>query len=99
MRLSLAGRSGAVGRARSERDEQVQGMSRFKDWAPHGVIPAVLLPFEADFAIDEAAYRKHLRDLAAVDGVAALTVNGHSSEVHACTPGEQRRVLAVTMDE
>ena len=74
-------------------------MTAFKDWQPHGVIPAVLLPFRPDFAIDERAYRKHLRDVAAVEGIAALTVNGHSSEVHACTADEQRAVLRITMDE
>ena len=74
-------------------------MTRFKDWMPHGVIPAVLLPFHADFSIDEPAYRRHLRDVAGVRGVAALTVNGHSSEVHACTPDEQREVLRITLEE
>jgi 4-hydroxy-tetrahydrodipicolinate synthase len=74
-------------------------MSRFKDWMPRGVIPAVLLPFHADFSIDKPAYRRHLRDVVAVRGIAALTVNGHSSEVHACTPDEQREVLRITLDE
>ncbi len=74
-------------------------MTSFKDWVPQGVIPAVLLPFRADFSIDEAAYRRHLRDVAGVRGVAALTVNGHSCEVHACTSDEQREVLRLTLDE
>jgi 4-hydroxy-tetrahydrodipicolinate synthase len=74
-------------------------MTRFKDWTPQGVIPAVLLPFKPDFSIDEAAYRKHLRDLAAVRGISALTVNGHSSEVHACSLDEQQEVLRITLDE
>jgi 4-hydroxy-tetrahydrodipicolinate synthase len=74
-------------------------MSKFKDWIPHGVIPAVLLPFHTDFSIDEESYRKHLRDVAAVEGISAVTVNGHSCEVHACNLDEQRRVLAVTLDE
>jgi 4-hydroxy-tetrahydrodipicolinate synthase len=74
-------------------------MTSFKDWMPDGVIPAVLLPFKPDFSIDEKSYRKHLRDIVAVDGISAITVNGHSSEVHACTFDEQRRVLAVTLDE
>ena len=74
-------------------------MTPFPDWRPHGVIPAVLLPFRDDFAIDAAAYRHHLRDVAAVAGITALTVNGHSSEVHACTAEEQREVLRLTMDE
>jgi 4-hydroxy-tetrahydrodipicolinate synthase len=74
-------------------------MTNFPGWVPHGVIPAVLLPFHADFAIDEKSYRKHLRDVVAVDGISAVTVNGHSSEVHACTVEEQREVLRITMDE
>src|SRR5258707_4124215 len=74
-------------------------MTQFKDWLPQGVIPAVLLPFKPDFSIDEAAYRQHLRDVAGVGGVSALTVNGHSSEVHACTVDEQRAVMQITMDE
>ena len=74
-------------------------MSKFTDWAPQGVIPAVLLPFRSDFSIDAAAYRKHLRDVAGVRGITALTVNGHSSEVHACTIDEQREVLRITLEE
>src|SRR5919205_121185 len=74
-------------------------MTRFADWQPEGVIPAVLLPFRSDFSIDEAGYRKHLRDVAAVAGISALTVNGHSSEVHACTVDEQREVMGITKDE
>jgi 4-hydroxy-tetrahydrodipicolinate synthase len=74
-------------------------MSRFKDFVPAGVIPACLLPFDDDFAIDAAEYGKHLRDVAAVEGLAAITVNAHASEVHACTIEEQGRVLDLTMDE
>jgi len=66
---------------------------------PAGVIPAVLLPFHEDLSIDEASYRAHLRDVAAVEGVSAITTNAHASEVASCTFEEQRRVLAITMDE
>ncbi len=68
-------------------------------YLPHGVIPAVLLPFNDDFSIDEDSYRAHLRDVAAVDGVTAITTNAHASEVASCTFDEQRRVLEITMDE
>lgn len=72
------------------------GGERFE---PRGVIPACLLPFTESLAIDSAAYRKHLRDLAAVDGISAITINGHAAEVHALTFDEQRRTLDVTKDE
>ena len=38
-------------------------MPRHKSYVPHGVIPAVLLPFHDDLSIDEASFRKHLRDV------------------------------------
>jgi len=74
-------------------------MARHRDYLPHGVIPAVLLPFNEDLSIDEASYRAHLRDVAAVEGITAITTNAHASEVAACTFDEQRRVLAMTRDE
>src|SRR5947209_16328091 len=74
-------------------------MARHKSYIPHGVIPAVLLPFDGELAIDEAGFRKHLRDVAATDGISAITVNAHSTEVASCTFEEQRRVLDVAQDE
>lgn len=71
-------------------------MTRHKDFAPKGVIPAVLLPFHDDFSIDEASFRSHLRDVAAVEGLSAITINAHSTEVASCTFEEQRRVMAIT---
>jgi 4-hydroxy-tetrahydrodipicolinate synthase len=63
------------------------------------VIPAVLLPFHDDLSIDEASYRAHLRDVASVEGLSAITVNAHASEVASCTFEEQKRVLQVTAEE
>jgi 4-hydroxy-tetrahydrodipicolinate synthase len=74
-------------------------MGRHKSYIPHGVIPAVLLPFDGELAIDEAGFRKHLRDVAATDGISAITINAHSTEVASCTFEEQRRVLDVAQDE
>ena len=44
-------------------------------------------------------YRTHLRDVAGVEGVTAITINAHSTEVASCTFDEQRRVLEMTQDE
>jgi 4-hydroxy-tetrahydrodipicolinate synthase len=74
-------------------------MPRFKDDLPHGVIPATLLALNNDMSIDEAGTRRHLRHVAATPGLSAITVNGHASEVHACTFGEQRRILDISMEE
>ena len=55
-------------------------MPRHPDFVPQGVIPAVLLPFHTDFSIDEPSFRAHLRDVASVQGLSAITVNAHSTE-------------------
>ncbi len=74
-------------------------MPRHPNYVPHGVIPAVLLPFFDDLTIDEASFRAHLRDVAATQGLSAITINAHSTEVGSCTVEEQKRVLAVAQDE
>jgi 4-hydroxy-tetrahydrodipicolinate synthase len=74
-------------------------MANSSHYLPAGVIPAVLLPFNEDLSIDERSYRSHLRDVAAVEGVSAITVNAHASEVASCTFDEQRRVLQITREE
>src|SRR5437773_10356 len=68
-------------------------------YTPAGVIPAVLLPFHEDLSIDESSYRAHLRDVASVAGLSAITVNAHASEVASCTFDEQRRVLELSCEE
>lgn len=74
-------------------------MARFPDFVPEGVIPATLLILHSDLSIDVAATRRHLRQCALLPGVSAVTVNGHASEVHACTFDEQERILAESMEE
>jgi 4-hydroxy-tetrahydrodipicolinate synthase len=74
-------------------------MPRHARYLPHGVIPAVLLPFNDDLSIDEKGFRGHLRDVAATKGLSAITVNAHSTEVASCSFEEQRRVLAIAQDE
>lgn len=74
-------------------------MARFKDYTPAGVIPAAILAFDEDFGINDAETRRHLSFVAATDGISAVTVNGHSSEIHACSFDEQRAILDAAMDE
>jgi len=74
-------------------------MPRHRDYVPQGVIPALLLPFHEDLSIDEASFRTHLRDAASVDGISAVTINAHASEVASCSFDEQKRVLEIAQDE
>jgi 4-hydroxy-tetrahydrodipicolinate synthase len=74
-------------------------MSRYPTFVPEGVIPALLLPFTDDLAIDEKCFRAHLRQVASTDGLSAVTVNAHSTEVASCTFEEQRRVMEIAGEE
>jgi 4-hydroxy-tetrahydrodipicolinate synthase len=74
-------------------------MTRHPAFVPEGVIPAVLLPFADDLAIDERSFRAHLRQVASTDGLSAITVNAHSTEVASCTFEEQRRVMEIAGEE
>jgi 4-hydroxy-tetrahydrodipicolinate synthase len=74
-------------------------MPRHSNYIPHGVIPAVLLPFDNDLAIDEQSFRKHLSDVASVEGLSAITINAHSTEVGSCSFDEQRSILEIAQEE
>lgn len=74
-------------------------MKRFKDFNASGVIPATLLAFNNDYSINWAETTRHLTDVAATPGISAITVNGHASEVHACSVDEQREILDRTLDD
>ncbi len=73
-------------------------MPRFANFVPQGVIPAVILPFNEDLSIDADAFKRHLLDVAQVEGVTALTLNAHSTEVSSCSFDEQRRVLELALE-
>jgi 4-hydroxy-tetrahydrodipicolinate synthase len=64
-----------------------------------GCMPANLLPFTADLAIDEPAYRKHLRWLTDAPGVTGIVANGHAAEVASLDREERKRTLAIALDE
>ena len=58
-----------------------------------------MLAFDKDFQINEKASRKHIKECALTDGISAVTVNGHSSEIHACNFEEQKRILSFSLEE
>ncbi|MBI4636945.1 MAG: dihydrodipicolinate synthase family protein [Candidatus Rokubacteria bacterium] len=64
-----------------------------------GVMPANILPFRADLEIDEPAYRRHLRWLAATRGVTGIVANGHAAEVSSLNREERKRALEIALDE
>jgi len=74
-------------------------LSQIKKIKFEGVIPATLIAFDEDFEINENASRKHIKECALTKGISAITVNGHSSEIHACNFEEQKTILNFSLDE
>ncbi len=74
-------------------------MPRHENYLPQGVIPAALLPFHDDLSIDAASFRSHLRDVSSVNGISAITINAHATEVASCSFDEQKLVLEIAQDE
>lgn len=74
-------------------------MGRFKDYIPHGVIPATLAAFDTDFKFDWAETRRHLAFVAETRDITAITINGHASEVHACSFDEQAQMIDEATEE
>jgi 4-hydroxy-tetrahydrodipicolinate synthase len=64
-----------------------------------GVMPANILPFTADLAIAEDAYRRHLRWLAGARGVTGVVATGPAAEVSSLSREERKRALAIALDE
>lgn len=63
-----------------------------------GVIPACLLPMHEDYSVDTASLARHVREVAAVDGVQGVVINAHASEISSCSFEEQEQILAATVD-
>lgn len=61
-----------------------------------GLIPAIAVPFNEDFSIDETGLTRFARWLAGQPGVKALMTNGHTGEVFSLTPEERAEVTRIT---
>jgi 4-hydroxy-tetrahydrodipicolinate synthase len=64
----------------------------------HGLIPAIAVPFQTDYRIDEAELRRFAAWLGQSPGITALMTNGHTGEVFALTPRERAEVTRITAD-
>lgn len=64
----------------------------------HGIIPAIAVPFRADYSIDEPELRRFAAWLAKRAGVIALMTNGHTGEVFSLTTRERAEVTRITAD-
>ena len=62
----------------------------------HGIIPAIAVPFRADYSVDEAELGRFAAWLAQRAGVVGLMTNGHTGEVFSLTARERAEVTRIT---
>ena len=62
----------------------------------NGIIPAIAVPFNSDYSIDDGDLRRFSQWLASQPGVVALMTNGHTGEVFSLTPRERIEVTRIT---
>lgn len=74
-------------------------MNRFAPQRLFGMHAATIAPMTADFALDEAALARHVRDVAGTPGIAGLLVNGHAGENFVLSSQEKRRVVEIARAE
>jgi 4-hydroxy-tetrahydrodipicolinate synthase len=60
-----------------------------------GYIASALIPYNADFSINEDEYVKHLKEVSKADGLCAIYVNALVGEVFSLEPHERQRVLTL----
>jgi 4-hydroxy-tetrahydrodipicolinate synthase len=63
-----------------------------------GIIPAIAIPFRADYSIDEEELRRFARWLAPQKRIVALMTNGHTGEVFSLRPRERAEVTRITAE-
>ena len=63
-----------------------------------GIIPAIAVPFRADYGVDEPELRRFAVWLAQRKGVIGLMTNGHTGEVFSLTTRERAEVTRITAD-
>lgn len=64
-----------------------------KDPRLTGYIASALVPYNADFSINEQEYVKHLKEIAKAEKLCAVYVNALVGEVFALEPEERRRLI------
>ncbi len=72
-------------------------MARKERW--ENIFPAICVPFNDDYSVDEKELRRYVRWLASFDLIDGLVCNGHTGEITSLSPEERRRVTEIIADE
>lgn len=72
-------------------------MTKVKNWKT--IFPAISIPLNDDYSINEAELRPYVRWLASFDEIGGLVCNGHTGEITSLTRAERARVVEIVAEE
>lgn len=72
-----------------------------KDSKQHwgNIFPAIPIPLNKDYSINEKELREYVRWLASIDGIGGIVCNGHTGEITSLNREEKRRVTEIIVEE
>lgn len=68
-----------------------------KPW--RNIFPAIPIPLNKDYSINERELRDYVRWLAKIDGIDGIVCNGHTGEITSLNRVEKRRVTEIVAEE
>ena len=68
-----------------------------KPWK--NIFPAIPIPLNKDYSINERELREYVQWLAKIDGIDGIVVNGHTGEITSLNREQKRRVTEIVVEE
>lgn len=72
-------------------------MKHTRSWK--NIFPAVCVPLNDDYSVNEPEFRSYLRWLSAFEHIDGIVVNGHTGEITSFTPDERAAVTRIAAEE
>jgi len=72
-------------------------MGKQERW--ENIFPAICVPFNDDYSVNEAEFRTYLQWLASHDLIDGLVANGHTGEIPSLKRAERKQVTTIVADE
>lgn len=63
------------------------------------IFPAICVPFNDDYTINERELRRYIKWLVSIDLIDGIVCNGHTGEITSLSPEERKEVTRIVVDE
>jgi 4-hydroxy-tetrahydrodipicolinate synthase len=83
--------------AGKRKEEPMKRKDPKKPW--RNIFPAIPIPLNKDYSLNEKELREYVRWLAKIDGIDGIVCNGHTGEITSLNQAEKRRVTEIIAEE